>query len=135
MRPVRAALAVPLGHDGAVFETAPAAFTCALITSGWTYWSRASRRRSVLTREPRSYWSGIVGDEVLDDVAWSYEDAFPELARIRGLLCFDEKKVMVSHDLPRESQAAAIDSLLASPRTSRWAGSTQRRQISEMSHT
>ncbi len=46
-----------------------------------------------------SYWSARVGDEVLDDVAWSYEDPVPESTPLRGFLSFDESRVTLHHDL------------------------------------
>jgi uncharacterized protein (DUF427 family) len=47
-----------------------------------------------------SYWHARVGDEVLTDVAWSYEDPLPESLRLAHFLCFDEHRVTVRHDLP-----------------------------------
>jgi uncharacterized protein (DUF427 family) len=47
-----------------------------------------------------TYWSARIGDEVLDDVAWSYEDPLPEAAPLGQLLSFDENRVSVTHDLP-----------------------------------
>jgi uncharacterized protein (DUF427 family) len=47
-----------------------------------------------------TYWSARIGDEVLDDVAWSYEDPLPESAPLGQLLSFDENRVSVTHDLP-----------------------------------
>lgn len=47
-----------------------------------------------------SYWTAVVEDAVVDDVAWSYEDPLPESAAIRGLLCFDPARAWVTADLP-----------------------------------
>jgi uncharacterized protein (DUF427 family) len=47
-----------------------------------------------------TYWTASVGDIVLDDVAWSYEDALAESKALEHLLSFDETKVSVTHDLP-----------------------------------
>lgn len=46
-----------------------------------------------------SYWTARVGDLVVEDVAWSYEDPLPESDAIRGLLCFDETRATVVHEL------------------------------------
>jgi len=46
-----------------------------------------------------TYWA-VVGDAVVDDVAWSYEDPLPESAPIRGCLSFDPAKADVVADLP-----------------------------------
>lgn len=47
-----------------------------------------------------TYWSAVVGDEVVDDVAWSYEDPLPESSPIRGWLSFDPGRARVVADLP-----------------------------------
>jgi uncharacterized protein (DUF427 family) len=49
-----------------------------------------------------TYWTAHIGDAVLDDVAWSYDDPLPESSALRRLLSFDGAKVSVSHDLPPE---------------------------------
>lgn len=48
-----------------------------------------------------SYWTAVVGDVVVDDVAFSYEQTQPESARIRDLLSFDTTRASVLHDIPR----------------------------------
>lgn len=50
------------------------------------------------------YWSAVIDDLVVEDVAWSYEDPLPEAGRLRRLLSFDETRVRVHTDLP----AAAV---------------------------
>lgn len=40
-----------------------------------------------------SYWSVRVGDRVVADAAWSYEDPLPEREDIRGYLCFYADRV------------------------------------------
>jgi uncharacterized protein (DUF427 family) len=47
-----------------------------------------------------SYWTARVGDTVVDDVAWSYEDPVPESLPLGGLLAFDGDRVTVAADLP-----------------------------------
>lgn len=47
-----------------------------------------------------SYWDAIVGGTIVRDVAWSYEDPFPESAAIRGLVAFDPERATVVHDIP-----------------------------------
>jgi uncharacterized protein (DUF427 family) len=47
-----------------------------------------------------SYWSAVVGDVAVEDVAWSYDDPLPESLPIRALLSFDPARVTVVHDLP-----------------------------------
>jgi uncharacterized protein (DUF427 family) len=47
-----------------------------------------------------TYWSARIGDAVLKDIAWSYEDPLPESGPLKRLLSFDEDRVHVHHDLP-----------------------------------
>jgi uncharacterized protein (DUF427 family) len=47
-----------------------------------------------------SYWSVAVGDTVVDDIAWSYEDPPPESLPIKGFLSFDATRVDVVAALP-----------------------------------
>lgn len=47
-----------------------------------------------------TYWSAHVGGVVLDDVAWSYEQALPESAPLEHHLSFDGTKVTVLSELP-----------------------------------
>lgn len=47
-----------------------------------------------------SYWDVVVGDVVVHDAAWSYEDALPEATPIEGLLSFDPARVDVEAELP-----------------------------------
>jgi len=53
------------------------------------------------------YWSAVVGDVVVDDVAWSYEDPLPESLPLARLLSFDETRATVVHDLPAAPAPAA----------------------------
>jgi uncharacterized protein (DUF427 family) len=48
-----------------------------------------------------TYWAAVVGDLVVDDVAWSYEDPPPESLPITGYLSFDADRVEVVAELPR----------------------------------
>jgi len=47
-----------------------------------------------------TYWTAHLGDVVLDDVAWSYEDPLPESTTLQHYLSFDESRVTVVHNLP-----------------------------------
>lgn len=47
-----------------------------------------------------TYWSAVVDDVLVDDVAWSYEDTLPESTPIRGWLSFDAARAEVTADLP-----------------------------------
>ena len=48
-----------------------------------------------------SYWSAVVGDEVVLDVAWSYETPYPECQAIASHVSFDETRVDVEAALPQ----------------------------------
>jgi len=47
-----------------------------------------------------TYWSAVLGDLVIDDVAWSYEDPPPESLPIKGFLSFDDARASVMAELP-----------------------------------
>lgn len=47
-----------------------------------------------------TYWSAVVGDAVVEDVAWSYDDPLPESVPIKGYLSFDMSRADVDADLP-----------------------------------
>ncbi len=44
-----------------------------------------------------TYWSAVVGDAEIADVAWSYLDPPPESAPIKGFISFDADRVDVCH--------------------------------------
>jgi uncharacterized protein (DUF427 family) len=39
------------------------------------------------------YWSAKIGDQVLEDIVWSYPDPIAECPKIKGLLCFFNEQV------------------------------------------
>ena len=47
-----------------------------------------------------TYWAAVVGDTVVDDVAWSYQDPPPECLPITGYLSFDATRAEVHAELP-----------------------------------
>jgi len=74
------------------------------------YADRAAVRTDLLVPSPTtsycpykgtaSWWSARVGDVVVEDVAWSYEDPLPESLPIAGLLSFDGQRAAVTTDVP-----------------------------------
>jgi uncharacterized protein (DUF427 family) len=69
-------------------------------------------RRELITSVTQTYcpykgtathWSVRIGDVLLDDVAWSYEEPLPESVPLRHFLSFDDNRVDVIHDLPPAS--------------------------------
>jgi uncharacterized protein (DUF427 family) len=49
---------------------------------------------------PASYWSAVVGDAIVEDVAWSYPDPLPESSPIEGFFSFDAARADVVAELP-----------------------------------
>ncbi len=47
-----------------------------------------------------TYWSAVLDDLVIDDVAWSYEAPPPESLPIKGFLSFDAARAAVTAQLP-----------------------------------
>ncbi|EHI12916.1 DUF427 domain-containing protein [Mycolicibacterium thermoresistibile] len=47
-----------------------------------------------------TYWAAVIGDTVVEDVAWSYEDPRPESLPIKGYLSFDDTRVQMTAELP-----------------------------------
>ncbi|MCV7279564.1 DUF427 domain-containing protein [Mycolicibacterium flavescens] len=48
-----------------------------------------------------TYWSAVLDDTVVDDVAWSYPDPPPETLPIAGFFSFDAERADVRAALPR----------------------------------
>jgi uncharacterized protein (DUF427 family) len=49
---------------------------------------------------PATYWSAVVGDAKVDDVAWSYLDPPPESLPIKGFFSFDAARSNAVAELP-----------------------------------
>ena len=47
-----------------------------------------------------TWWSAVIGDTTVADVAWSYEDPYPECVRIRSLLSFEPQRITLQAELP-----------------------------------
>ena len=47
-----------------------------------------------------TYWAAVVGDQIIDDVAWSYQDPPPESLPVKGFLSFEASRVDVVAELP-----------------------------------
>jgi uncharacterized protein (DUF427 family) len=54
-----------------------------------------------------TYWAAVVGNAVVDDVAWSYEEPLPESVAIKGCLSFDDGRVDVFAELPVKNSGPA----------------------------
>jgi uncharacterized protein (DUF427 family) len=69
---------------------------------------RASSRHTTCPfKGEASYWSVAVGDEVHEDLVWSYQQPIPEAEGITGLMCFYNDRVELVVDGERRSQSAA----------------------------
>jgi uncharacterized protein (DUF427 family) len=49
-----------------------------------------------------TYWSAVVGDAEVEDVAWSYQDPPPESLPIKGFLSFDAARADILAELPAQ---------------------------------
>jgi len=49
-----------------------------------------------------TYWSAVIGDTTVEDVAWSYSDPPPESMPIKGFLSFDADRADVLAELPAQ---------------------------------
>jgi uncharacterized protein (DUF427 family) len=54
-----------------------------------------------------TYWSAVVGDSVVEDAAWSYQDPLPETRPIAGYFSFDAARVDLVAELPGRNQAVS----------------------------
>ncbi|BBZ46368.1 DUF427 domain-containing protein [Mycobacterium parmense] len=54
-----------------------------------------------------TYWTAVVGDTVIDDVAWSYPDPPPESLPVKGFLSFDSARADVRAELPLSRRSEA----------------------------
>ena len=50
-----------------------------------------------------TYWSAVIGDALVPDVAWSYHDVLPESQPIAGFFSFDADRAEVLAELPRSA--------------------------------
>jgi uncharacterized protein (DUF427 family) len=54
---------------------------------------RTSHQTTCPFKGQASYWSVKVGDQLDDNVVWSYEDPIPQAKEIAGLVCFYNDRV------------------------------------------
>jgi uncharacterized protein (DUF427 family) len=47
-----------------------------------------------------TYWSAVIGESVVNDVAWSYDDPLPETRPMAGYFAFDTTRADVVAELP-----------------------------------
>ena len=49
-----------------------------------------------------TYWSAVIGNAKVEDVAWSYQDPPPESLPIKGFLSFDAARAEILAELPSQ---------------------------------
>jgi uncharacterized protein (DUF427 family) len=49
-----------------------------------------------------TYWTAVVGDTIVEDVAWTYEDPLPESLVIKGCFSFELDRAQVAAEVPAE---------------------------------
>jgi uncharacterized protein (DUF427 family) len=54
-----------------------------------------------------SYWSVEIGDDVYENVVWSYETPIPDADGIKGLMCFYNERVDLTVDGKRQARPAS----------------------------
>ncbi len=47
-----------------------------------------------------TYWDAVVGDTIIEDAAWSYDNPLPESGPIAGLISFEPTRVAIQAELP-----------------------------------
>ncbi len=111
----RSARHVVVAHDGHVLaDTTRATFLFETPLPTRFYIPRDDVRMDLLTptettsqcayKGTASYWTATVGDEALQDIAWSYEDPLLDALPVKGLIAFLDERLDVTLDgerLPR----------------------------------
>ena len=59
---------------------------------------RSATRSACPYKGLATWWSARIGDELAEDVAWSYPSPVPENPRIAGLICFRNERVDLTVD-------------------------------------
>ena len=114
-RPTRRSLRVTAGETVLV-DTADTVIVCETALEPRLYVDPALVRTDLLQpstttsycnyKGTATYWSAVLGDTVIADVAWSYPDTPPESLPIQGLLSFDATRVDVLAELPSSGTTA-----------------------------
>jgi uncharacterized protein (DUF427 family) len=123
-RPTTRALRVSVA-DTALVDTADTVIVFETALQPRLYVDPANVRTELLRRTDTStycnykglatYWAAVVGDTVIEDVAWSYPDPPPECLPIKDYLSFDAARADVMAELP---QPPAVTTVTAPAATS-----------------
>ena len=108
-RPTRRALRVSVGGETLV-DTSDTVIVFETAVPPRLYVNPAMVRTDLLRRTDTvtycnykgyaTYWAAVVGDTVVEDVAWTYGDPPPECLPIKGFFSFDADRIPVSAELP-----------------------------------
>lgn len=108
-RPVNRRLVVSAG-DTVLVDTADTIILFETGIAARLYVDKGAVRTDLLQRSDTTsycnykgvatYWTVVVGDSVIEDAAWSYEDTLPESKPIEGYLSFDAERVDMTAELP-----------------------------------
>lgn len=108
-RPGRRGLRVSVGGTTLV-DTADSTVLFETALAPRLYVAPAHVRMDLLRKSPTTsycnykghatYWSAVIGDTVVDDIAWSYETPLPESVPIAGYLSFDDTRTEMLAELP-----------------------------------
>ena len=86
-----------------LFETSlPVRYYIPRIDVRSEFFTASDTRTSCPYKGTASYWTATVEGTVVADVAWSYEDPFPESLPLRSLLSFEPQRATLTTDLPGE---------------------------------
>ena len=115
-RPTRRGLRVTVG-DTVLVDTDQTVIVFETSVPPRLYVAPEQVRTDLLTPSPTTsycnykgtagYWSAVVGNTVIDDVAWSYPDTPPESLPIQGYLSFDPARVQMLAELPASESPGA----------------------------
>jgi uncharacterized protein (DUF427 family) len=59
------------------------------------FFGKTERRSTCPYKGDASYYTAVIDGQVLENVAWSYEDPYPAMEQIRGHLAFYPDKVRI----------------------------------------
>jgi uncharacterized protein (DUF427 family) len=67
-----------------------------------------SRETTCPFKGEASYWSVAIGDEVFDNLVWSYETPIPQAEGVAGLMCFYNERVDLTIDGEAQSRPQTV---------------------------
>jgi uncharacterized protein (DUF427 family) len=93
------------GRPLLLFETGlPSRFYLAAADVRWDLLEPSAKRTGCPYKGEAVYWSARIGGRIRDDLAWSYLDPLPDVARIRGRIAFFNERVDLFVDGERQQR-------------------------------